>query len=121
MSSWTDEELGALGRAREIRVAGRREDGSLRRLTIIWQVVVDGKVYVRSVRGVDGVWYQGVIRRHEGVITWDEQPRNVVYIPDDSADDLVDAAYYAKYGNGSSSDAITSPTAKVTTLRVEPA
>ena len=120
MSAWTDEELRTLDRIGEIRVAGRREDGSLRRLTIVWHVVVDGKLYIRSVRGVDGRWYRGVIRHYEGAIDCDGQIRNVTYIPDDSVDDLVDAAYFAKYGNGSSSRAITNTTAKATTQRVEP-
>ncbi|GAB3912948.1 hypothetical protein GCM10011575_21640 [Microlunatus endophyticus] len=50
----------------------------------------------------------------------DDQPRNVVYVPDDSVDDQIDTAYFAKYGNGSSSEAITNPTSRATTLRVEP-
>ena len=119
MSGWTDEELRALDRIGEIRVAGRRKDGSLRTLTIVWHVVVDGKLYVRSVRGVDGSWYKGVIRHYQGVIDWEGQTRDVTYIPDDSADDLVAAAYFAKYGTGSSSQAINSTAAKATTLRVE--
>ena len=120
MSAWTQEELGTLDRIEEIRVAGRNEDGSPRPLVIVWPVVVGGKLYVRSVRGVDGRWYQGVIRHGEGVIAWDGQIRDVTYIPDNSADDQIDAAYYAKYGDGPDSDAITAARAKATTLRVEP-
>lgn len=120
MSAFTDEELRALEPIGEIRVAGRRNDGSLRTLTIVWHVVVDGKLYIRSVRGVDGSWYKGVIRHYEGAIDWDGQTRNVTYIPDDSVDDKLDAAYFAKYGNGSSSRAITNAAATPTTLRVEP-
>jgi hypothetical protein len=120
MSAWNDEELRILDRVREIRVTGRREDGSLRRLTIVWQVVVNGKLYVRSVRGIDGRWYKGVITHYEGAIDFDGQTRSVTYIPDHSVDDLIDAAYFAKYGNGSSSQAIINMTANATTLRIEP-
>lgn len=120
MSTWTEAELAEFDRTKEIRVAGRRADGSRRRLVIIWCVVVDGKVYVRSVHGPDGGWYQGVIRYHEGTIAWDENARDVAYIPDDSADDSIDAAYFHKYGTGESSKLITRPTARSTTLRVEP-
>ena len=54
MSAWTAAELQALDRIGEVRVAGRRQDGSLRTLTIVWHVVVDENLYVRSVRGVEG-------------------------------------------------------------------
>lgn len=120
MSAWTADELRTLDRVGEIRVAGRRDDGTPRPLVVIWHVVVEAKLYVRSVRGVAGGWYKGVIRHHEGVIAWDGQTRDVTYVPDDSADGAVDAAYFAKYGHGAPSRAITSAEARVTTLRVEP-
>jgi hypothetical protein len=120
MSAWTAAELQALDRIGEVRVAGRRQDGSLRTLTIVWHVVVDGNLYVRSVRGVEGNWYKGVIRHHEGAISWDSITREVTYIPDGTVDDQIDAAYFKKYGNGSPTRAITNATAKLTTLRIEP-
>ncbi len=120
MSTWTAEELDTLDRIKEIRVAGRRQDGSLRTLTIVWQVVVDGSLYVRSVRGAEGAWYKGVVRHHEGAISWDGETREVTYIPDTTVDDALDAEYYKKYGTGSSSRAITTAEARATTLRVEP-
>ncbi|WP_375387086.1 DUF2255 family protein, partial [uncultured Amnibacterium sp.] len=66
--TWTADELDRLARAQELRIAGRGADDALRRLVIIWAVVVDGEVYVRSVRGADGAWYRGVQHRHEGRI-----------------------------------------------------
>lgn len=120
MSTWTEAELREFDQIREIRVAGRREDGSQRTLVIIWCVVVDGTLYVRSVHGPNGVWYQGVIRYHQGTVAWNEGTRDAAYIPDGSADDSIDAAYFRKYGNGESSRLITRPTARSTTLRVEP-
>jgi len=120
VSTWTADELNTLDRLGEIRVAGRRLDGSLRTLTIVWHVVVDRKLYVRSVRGAEGGWYKGVVRHHEGAIAWDGTTREVSYVPDDTADDRIDAAYFAKYGTGSPSRAITNAAARATTLRVEP-
>jgi len=120
MSTWTAEELQSLERAGEIRVAGRRQDGSLRTLTIVWHVVVDGRFYVRSVRGVEGGWYKGVMHHHEGAISWDGKTREVSYIPDATVDDQLDAAYLKKYGSGSPTRAITNAAARATTLRIEP-
>lgn len=66
--TWTADELNRLDRAQELKVAGRRNNGTLRRGVTIWAVVVDGNLYLRSVRGADGAWYQGVQRHHEGRI-----------------------------------------------------
>jgi hypothetical protein len=120
MSNWNDQELRALERVREIRVAGRREDGSLRTLVIVWHVVVDGALYIRSVRGTNGQWYQGVTQHFEGAISWDGETREVSYANDASCDAAIDAAYRAKYGTGSPVRAITSADARATTLRIDP-
>jgi len=121
MPTWTPEELDSLDRTREIRVAGRRDDGSLRPLTIVWTVVVDGAVYVRSYKGADGKWYQGVLRGMTGAISWNGQQRDVAYHPDDAHDDAIDDAFFAKYGDTGSTRAMVAPGAVATTLRVEPA
>jgi hypothetical protein len=120
VSNWSTQDLAALRRAREIRVAGRRADGSQRTLTIVWHVVVDDALFVRSVRGAAGQWYRGVTRHDEGVIDWDGHPRDVSYISDHDHDEAIDAAYLAKYGNGSAAQSIMSPAATETTLRIEP-
>src|SRR5262249_8241893 len=119
-SPWTEAELRSLDRISEIRVAGRRQDGSLRTLTIVWHVVVDGNLYVRSVRGAEGAWYKGVLRHHQGAIAWGAEHRDVSYLSDHTIDSRLDAAYVTKYGNGSPTRAITNATAKATTLRIEP-
>ncbi|WP_243076272.1 DUF2255 family protein [Microbacterium sp. SS28] len=120
MTGWTDTELRELDRSGEVRVAGRRADGTSRTLTIVWHVVVDGKLYLRSVKGPGGEWYKGVARHFEGFLRWGANTRAVAYTLDPSHDDAIDKAYFAKYGNGSPSRSITSPLAKQTTLRVDP-
>ena len=120
MSTWTADELETLDRAGEIRVAGRRDDGSLRTPVIIWHVVVDGVLYARSVRGAEGKWFVGVMRNGTGTITWGGQTREVSYTLDASHDDAIDDAYFAKYGRGSASQSITSDVARQTTLRIDP-
>lgn len=120
MTDWTASDLDTLDRIPEIRVAGRRDDGTLRTPVIVWQVVVGGALYLRSVHGEAGRWYQGVAERMEGAILWDDQRRDVRFIRDDQHDPAVDDAYFAKYGRGSSAQAITTAVAAATTLRVEP-
>lgn len=120
MSTWTNEDLNALDRASEIRVAGRRQDGTARTLVTVWHVVVGGAVYVRSVYGPNGQWYKGVTHHHEGFVSWRGDTRPVTYVPDRDHDAAIDAAYFNKYGKGAPSQHITSADAKTTTLRVEP-
>ncbi len=120
MSAWTPEELRQLDRAGEVRVAGRRVDGTSRTLVIVWHVVVGGNVYLRSVKGPQGQWYKGVARHREGFLRWDGKTRPVTYTRDSTQDSAIDAAYVAKYGNGSATRAITSALANQTTLRVDP-
>lgn len=120
MTAWSEQELASIGRAYEIRVAGRRKDGTLRSLTPVWHVIVDGAPYVRSMYGVDGQWYKGIAHHFEGAIEWDGHLRDVSYIRDCSHDAKVDAAFFAKYGDGSPTQGITNATSKQATLRIEP-
>lgn len=119
MSAWTPEELRELDRAGEVRVAGRRADGTSRTLVIVWHVVVDGTLYLRSVKGPEGQWYKGVARYFEGFLNWGGNTRPVTYVLDPTHDAAIDDAYSAKYGNGSATRAITNALSKQTTLRVD--
>ena len=51
MTEWTSKELSNIGSAEEIRIAGLKADGSLRRSVIIWVVRVGNDLYVRSANG----------------------------------------------------------------------
>ncbi|MRX44581.1 DUF2255 family protein [Agromyces kandeliae] len=120
MTAWSTRDLDSLERASEIRVAGRRTDGSLPTPTTVWGVVVDGALYLRSYKGPDGRWYRAARRHDEGAITWGGRTIDVSFVPDASKDAEIDAAYLAKYGNGSATQAMITSPATETTLRVEP-
>ena len=120
MSDWNPADLAAIDHDGELRVAAHRPDGTLRTPRIVWHVVVDGTLYLRSVRGADGAWYRGVRRTGTGTIDAGGVRAEVTFTPDDGSDDAVDRAYHAKYGDGSAVRSITSPTARATTLRVDP-
>lgn len=120
MSDWTEDELARIGEASELRIAGRREDGTLHKLVIIWQVRVGDDIYVRSVNGPSAAWYRGTEELGEGHIESGGVSKDVLFTSDSSKDSLVDDAYRAKYGTGSSVDAITGTSATITTMRVDP-
>jgi hypothetical protein len=120
MQEWTVDELARIGRASELRVAGRRPDGELRKLVTIWHVIVDGELYFRSVYGTKGGWYRGTQATGRGRIESGGVAKDVTFTLDSTRDDEVDAAYRRKYGTGSPVQHITSPAAKETTLRADP-
>jgi hypothetical protein len=120
MANWTEGELDSMEHAYEIRVAGERKDGSLRSWRIVWHAVVDGALFVRSVNGPDAGWYVGVRRQMRGSVQWDGETRDVVFVDDASHDAALDAAYVARYGNGSPTQALNRQPARGTTLRIDP-
>jgi hypothetical protein len=88
----------------------------------IWVVRLGDDLFMRSVRGSAGSWYQGSQQRHEGRIEASRVGKDVEFAEaDHSLDDEIDAAYEEKYGYPSSAvDHITSPEARATTLRLVP-
>lgn len=120
MSTWTETDLAAIDGDGELNVAAYRPDGTLRTPRIIWHVVVDGALYVRSVRGRDGAWYRGVLRTGTGQIDAAGVRADVTFTATDGLDAPIDAAYRSKYGSGSAVQAITSDVARAATVRVDP-
>ncbi|MGB8382024.1 MAG: DUF2255 family protein [Dermatophilaceae bacterium] len=120
MTGWTSADLAAIEPDRELRVAARRPDGTLRPSRIVWHVVVDANLYIRSVRGQEGAWYKVARRTGTGAIDAGGVHAEVTFTPDDTHDEAIDRAYHAKYGNGSPVRAITNPTATATKLRIDP-
>src|SRR5690348_592908 len=119
MTSWTSADLAAVDRAGELRIAAHRPDGTVRSPTIVWHVVVDDALFLRSVRGEDGAWYRAVQRTGTGTIDAGGVHAEVTFTPDHDHDAAIDAAYRTKYGTGSPVRAITSAVATATTLRVD--
>lgn len=119
--SWTPEQLALLDGARELDIAVRRDDGSLRPWTPIWVVRVVGDVYVRTWYRRDGGWFGLAVKtrrarvRVPGVEV-DVRIEDVGAAPSALRDD-VDAAYRAKYGGGSTGNMIADAAA-ATTLRL---
>ena len=121
MSSWTADELARMGRADELLIAGRRTNGTLRKAVIIWMVTYKNDLYVRSVNGAEAGWFRGTQLTATGHISADGVEKDVAFEAVSDLDDALDVAYRAKYERWPSAAAsITSPTARATTLRVDP-
>ena len=120
--TWTTEELDRIGAAAEIRIAGRRPDGSLRSPRIVWAVRLGDRLYVRSVNGPGAAWYRGVRARMEGHVEAGGVTKDVTVVDaDPTLGPAVDVAYRAKYHfSPSAVGHITSPEAQSTTIELVP-
>jgi hypothetical protein len=124
MTTWTSEELTAIGDADELRLQSLRSDGTLRDPVTMWVIRQGDDVYVRPVRGRDG-WYRGAQTRHQGHIRSGGIDKDVTFAEagaDPSLNDAIDAGYRAKYQAYPASfvDAVLTPPARSATLRLVP-
>ena len=120
LRAWTAAERELLDRAPLIRVAGVRDDATLRPFVLIGHVRVGPDELVRSLNGTGGTWYRGAVRTGRGEIDVDGRRIRVAFLPDTGREDEVDRALHARYGNDSGVRRMTSPRAREATLRVVP-
>lgn len=93
------------------------------RLTTIWVILVGTEVYVRSVRGERGRWYQRLKRNPLGAL---RVGRSRIAVRATLADDAetvlaVSFALQQKYRDSASLQSMLRPQTLRTTLRLEPA
>jgi hypothetical protein len=122
--TWTNEELSAVAAPDELRIATRRGDGTLRDPVTIWAVRRGDELYIRSVNGPSSGWYRGAQTRHQARVSAGGVEKDVMLIDADHAiDDQIDAEYRTKYRRYSENtlQRITSPPARSTTFKLEPA
>jgi hypothetical protein len=109
--------------AEEVEIETRRGPAAAGR-TIIWIVVDGGQVYVRSVRGPSGKWYQRLRADPGGAIHVAGTRTTVRAVPVDDAAEIerVSAALRRKYARHHGPLAsMLRPETLPTTLRLEPA
>jgi hypothetical protein len=98
VTGWTREELQRIGGARELRLAARRQDGSLRTFTIMWVVRAGNNLYVRSAGGPQRSWYRAATASGSGRIQAAGLEAEVEFTAAaPEANPEIDAAYHAKY------------------------
>ena len=99
MTEWTNDELNKIGSAEELRIAGLKTDGTLRKPVIIWVVRLGDDLFVRCVKGREGAWFRGVLTRYEGRIWAGGVEKDVTFVEetDPGINDKIDEAYLTKY------------------------
>ena len=118
---WFPDDLRLVDAARELQIAVRHSDGSLRRWVPIWVVCAGGQVYVRTWYRRDTGWFGHALRSRRARVRVPGLEADVTIedIGDASSQVTadVDAAYRTKYGRGGAGSMVT-PTAAATTLQL---
>ena len=105
----------------EIDVETRSAVGEVHRTTI-WAVVDGGDVYVRSLRGSAGRWYQELTAAPDTVIhvAGEAVPIHAVLAPDVESIGRANAGYQRKYADSRYLGTMTREEILGTTLRLDP-
>jgi hypothetical protein len=115
--------LATLGETEEVEIETVRPDGSHRR-TIIWVMVDQGEVFVRSWRGDRGLWFQSATEPNADValiVDSRRVPVNVHDATDERSVARCSRQLELKYAGDPSLPGMLRPTVLGTTLRLEPA
>jgi len=116
----TPAQLNVLDNSQEVRIETMSSTGNSRK-TIIWIVVVGDEIYVRSVRGEDGHWYQRALTNPLVAIDIDGERVEFRAVHVDDAETIlaVTDALQAKYRPGGSLDRMIREEVLDTTLRLD--
>lgn len=120
--SFSPEDLAEIEAAEEVRVETQKPDGPVHR-TIVWIVVDDDDVFVRSVRGPAGRWFQEAEANPAIAIHVNGRrlPATAIPATDPDSIDRCSNAFRRKYANDPALRTMVAPKTLETTLRVEPA
>jgi hypothetical protein len=114
--------LDELSRRREVGIKTVRPDGTTRHV-MIWVVVVDDEVYVRSWKGDRGYWYQAALDAPDEVwLIVGDRTVPVVARPagDEQSIERCSEGLQRKYGRSRSVDSMLVPDILHATMRLEP-
>lgn len=118
------EELHAINEANDLKISPLRADGKTYGTpTWIWEVVVDGELYVRAYSGTSGRWYQSAISQKAGQIHAAGMVKDVTFETvekDDLLQSKIDDAYRDKYSKSPYLGSMISERAKAATVKISP-
>ena len=119
MAGFDADTLGAL---RELREVGLRTDRHPQSAVVIWVVVADDGVFVRSFRGAKGRWYRDLAGGGPATLEFAGRRLAVQAVPanDPAAIEHASREYLRKYGPGPYATAMVQPDILSTTLRLDP-
>ncbi|HRP31266.1 MAG TPA: DUF2255 family protein [Agriterribacter sp.] len=119
---FSKEELEKIDKADDLKIAPFREDGKTYGTpTWIWNVVVEGNLYVRAYNGTNSRWYQSALKRKTGRIHAAGKIADVHFEPaEGEMNEAIDKAYRKKYSSSPYLSPMISQRAKAATVRILP-
>lgn len=119
---FTTDELKKINDADDLQISPFREDGKTYGTpTWIWEVVVDGDLYVRAYNGVGSQWYNAAIIQKAGRIIAAGMTKEVSFEPvQGEINKAIDEAYKNKYGNSPYLPPMISNRARAATVKILP-
>jgi hypothetical protein len=119
MASFDADTLRELRDVQEIAI---RTDRHLKTAVVIWVVVADDKVFVRSVYGAKGRWYRDLAAGGPATLEFAGRQLAVQAIPVSNSDAIARASreYLRKYQPSPYAETMVKSEALSTTLRLEP-
>lgn len=117
--AFSEDQLRLIDKSREVEIETRAGDRRYR--TVIWVVVDEGEVFVRSVRGTAGKWYQRALANPEVALRVGHTTIASRAVPatDPVSIERTSEALRRKY-RGRSRDAMLVPEVLDTTVRLDP-
>jgi hypothetical protein len=119
MAKFDADTLRVLREAREVAIRTERHPNSA---VVIWVVVAEDEVFVRSVRGAKGRWYRDLAAGGPATLEFAGRPLAVQAVPvaDSAATARASQEYLEKYRTSPYAQAMVKSDTLATTLRVEP-
>jgi hypothetical protein len=118
--TFEESDLDLLATTKEIRVETRSAAGEVHK-TIVWPVVRDGVVYLRSYKGPHGRWYREATADPDIALLFDRRrlPARAVPATDPASVEACSAALREKYPRSYSLEAMLAPAVLPTTIRID--
>lgn len=122
-NKFPEAELQQIDKANDLKISPFREDGKTYGTpTWIWEVVVDGELYVRAYNGVDSKWYNAAVQQKAGQIHAAGMVKEVAFeaVQADDINNAVDEAYKKKYNGSQYLPPMVSERTRAATVRISP-
>lgn len=116
------DELRKIDEADDLHISPFREDGKTYGTpTWIWEVIVDGGLYVRAYNGVNSRWYKSALQQKAGRIIAAGMTKEVRFEPvQGDINNAIDDAYKKKYSSSQYLAPMISNRTRAATMKIIP-
>jgi hypothetical protein len=113
---------GRIETVREVEIETRRGDDAPVHRTVIWAVVSDGEVFVRSLKGERGRWYRELVANPDAVlhVEGDAIPVRAVTAADPDSVERTTRGFEEKYADSGALGMMVKDEIAPATVRLDP-